>query len=59
MEEMLKEVQEGLENGTLSKEEAKIILEDIQRTLEIEDAAQNIALKGQMLKTVSNLLSLV
>lgn len=59
MEEMLKEVEAGLQSGSLSKEEAKMILEDIQRTLEVEDATQDMILKAQMLKTVSTLLNLV
>lgn len=59
MEDILKELEAGLKEGTISKEEAKIILEDIQAALEIEDAAQDIVAKGAMLKTVSALLDLV
>lgn len=57
MEDIIKEVEQGLADGTLSKEEAKIILEDVQRALEIEDATQDIILKANSLKVVSALLN--
>lgn len=59
MEDIIKEVETGLKDGTLSKEEAKVILEDVQRALEIEETTQDMVLRAQMLKTVSALLSVV
>lgn len=59
MEEIVKEVEVGLANGTMSKEEAKMILEDVQRALEIEDATKDMVAKANTLKVVSALLQLV
>ncbi|MDG1858251.1 MAG: hypothetical protein P8I94_04060 [Emcibacteraceae bacterium] len=59
METVLEEIKTGLENGTLSKEEAKILLDDIQTALEMEDDCLDIVMKGQMLTTLSTLLKLV
>lgn len=59
MESVLEEIKQGLEDGTMTKEEAKILLDDIQRALEIEDDALDMAMKGQMLTTVSTILKLL
>jgi len=59
MEEVLKEIEASIIDGRIDSEEAKILLEDIQRTLEVEDYCEDIALKGQLLTTVSTLLKLV
>ena len=59
MESVLEEIKQGLEDGTMTKEEAKILLDDIQRALEIEDDALDMAMKGQMLTTVSAILKLL
>ena len=59
MEDVLKNIEASLIDGRISKEEAKELLEDIQRTLEIEEDCEDIALKGQLLTTVSTLLKLV
>ena len=59
MEQVLKELEQGLKDGTVSKEDAKMILDDIQRALEIEDDALDVVMKGQMLKTVAALTSLL
>ena len=59
MESVLEEIKQGLEEGTMTKEEAQVLLEDIQRALEIEDDALDMAMKGQMLTTVSAILKLL
>ena len=59
MEEVLKEIEASIIDGRINNEEAKILLEDIQRTLEVEEYCGDIALKGQLLAAVSTLLKLV
>lgn len=59
MESVLEEIKQGLEDGTMTKEEAEILLEDIQRALEIEDDSLDMVMKGQMLTTVSTILKLL
>jgi polyhydroxyalkanoate synthesis regulator phasin len=59
MQETIKQIEALIKEGLISDEDAREVLEDIQRTLEIEDEASDIALKGQMLTAVSALLKLV
>ena len=44
---------------TISKEEAKELLLDIERTLRVEDGASDMALKGVLLSSVAVLMGLV
>ena len=59
MEDTLKEIEASIIDGRIDKEEAKALLEDMQAALEIEEASEEIADKGQVLKTISTLLQLV
>lgn len=59
MQENLEQIEALIKEGLIEPAEARELLEDIQRTLEIEDESQDIALRGQMLTTVANLLTLV
>jgi polyhydroxyalkanoate synthesis regulator phasin len=59
MEAVLEEIKQGLEDGTMTKEEARVLLDDIQRALEIEDDALDMAMKGQMLTTIAAISNLL
>jgi polyhydroxyalkanoate synthesis regulator phasin len=59
MQETIEQIEALINEGLISNEEAREVLEDIQRTLEIQDESSDIALKGQMLTAVSALLQLV
>ena len=59
MEDILKEIEASIIDGRVDKEEAKMLLEDMKATLEVEEACEEIADKGQVLKTISTLLQLV
>ena len=59
MQENIDEIAALIEAGSIEDSDARELLEDIQRTLEIEDESSDIALKGQMLTAVSALLQLV
>ena len=59
MESVLEEIKQGLEDGTMTKEEAKALLVDIERALEIEDDALDMAMKGQMLTTIAAISNLL
>jgi hypothetical protein len=59
MQENIDEISALIDAGSIEDSDARELLEDIQRTLEIEDSSMDIALKGQLLTTVSTLLSLV
>jgi hypothetical protein len=59
MKENIEQIEALIKQGLIEDSDARELLEDIQRTLEIEDSSMDIALKGQLLTTVSTLLSLV
>jgi len=56
---LLAEIEKGIANGSMSKDEAKELLEDIQRLAEVEDAAADIDMKGLVLKGAATLMKLV
>lgn len=59
LKQMLAEIEEGLKSGSLGAEESQLLLDDVQRALDIEGDSMDIAVKGQILTTmaaVSNLL---
>jgi len=59
LKQMLAEIEEGLNSGSLGAEESQLLLDDVQRALDIEGDSMDIAVKGQILTTmaaVSNLL---
>ena len=59
MEKLLDEIKAGLENGTMTSEEANELLVDIQAALEIEDDALDMEMKGYMLTTISAISKLL
>ena len=59
MEEILKDIEASIIDGRMDKEEARMLLEDMKATLEIEDACEDIADKGQALTVIATLLKLV
>lgn len=59
MEEILKDIEASIIDGRIDKEEARMLLEDMKATLEIEDACEDIADKGQALTVIATLLKLV
>jgi len=56
---LLAEIEERLKDNSMTKEEAKELLEDVQRVVEIEDAAVDVAMKGLVIKGLANLMKLV
>lgn len=56
---LLAEIEERLKDNSMTKEEAKELLEDVQRAVEIEDAAVDVAMKGLVIKGLANLMKLV
>lgn len=59
METILNDIKEGLENGSMTSEEAQELLPDIQRALEIEEDSLDMVMKGQMLTTLDAILKLL
>jgi hypothetical protein len=59
MEKLLDEIKAGLENGTMTSEEANELLVDIQAALEIEDDALDMEMKGYMLTTIAAISKLL
>ena len=59
METVLNDIKEGLENGSMTSEEAQELLPDIQRALEIEEDSLDMVMKGQMLTTLDAILKLL
>ena len=59
MQENIEQVAALIDEGLIEDSDARDLLEDIQRTLEIEDGSMDIALRGQLLTTVSTLLNLL
>lgn len=59
MQQNIDQIKALIEEGLIEPEDARELLEDIQRTIEIEDGSYEIALKGQLLTAVSTLLKLV
>lgn len=59
IEVALNAIEQGLQDKTISKEEAKELLLDIERTLRVEDGASDMALKGVLLSSVAVLMGLV
>lgn len=59
IEVTLNAIEQGLQDKTISKEEAKELLLDIERTLRVEDGANDMALKGVLLSSVAVLMGLV
>jgi polyhydroxyalkanoate synthesis regulator phasin len=59
LENTLKLIEEALANGSMSKEEAKELLLDAKRTLEIHEGASDIELKAVLLASVAVLMELV
>lgn len=59
MEKLLDEIKLGLENGTMTREEANELLADIQTALDIEDDALDIEMKGYMLTTIAAITKLL
>lgn len=55
----LLDLEASFKAGNISAEEFKELLEDIQRTVEIEEGASDVELKGLLLKSISTLLQLV
>ena len=53
LNQMLTEIQEGLESGSLSQEECRLLLDDVQRALDIEGESMDMEIKGQILTTMS------
>lgn len=59
LNQMLSEIEEGINTGSLGAEEAQLLLDDVQRALDIEGESMDMAVKGQILtalSVVSNLL---
>jgi polyhydroxyalkanoate synthesis regulator phasin len=59
LENTLKLIEEALADGSMSKEEAKELLLDAKRTLEIHEGASDIELKAVLLASVAVLMELV
>ena len=59
METVLNDIKEGLENGSMTSEEAQELLPDIQRALEIEEDSLDMVMKGKMLTTLDAILKLL
>jgi polyhydroxyalkanoate synthesis regulator phasin len=59
LENILKLIEEALADGSMSKEEAKELLLDAKRTLEIHEGASDIELKAVLLASVAVLMELV
>ncbi len=59
MEKLLDEIKAGLENGTMTSEEANELLVDIQAAIEIEDDALDMEMKGYMLTTIAAITQLL
>lgn len=53
LNQMLTEIQEGLDSGSLSQEECRLLLDDVQRALDIEGESMDMEIKGQILTTMS------
>ena len=59
LENTLKLIEEALADGSMSKEEAKELLLDAKRILEIHEGASDIELKAVLLASVAVLMELV
>jgi polyhydroxyalkanoate synthesis regulator phasin len=59
MESILDDIRQGLEDGTMTAEEANALLPDIQRALEIEDDSLDMVMKGHMLTTLAAIQNLL
>ena len=53
LNQMLTEIQEGLDSGSLTQEECRLLLDDVQRALDIEGESMDMEIKGQILTTMS------
>lgn len=53
------DLENSFKAGTVSAEEFKELLEDLERTSQIEDGCSDVELRGTLLKAISTLSQLV